>query len=227
MAFKLMNYNIIATGSTGNAVVVNDYILIDCGVSFKALKDVYKKLKIVLLTHIHGDHFNATTIRKLAEERPTLYFACCKWLVADLVACNVPKRNIFVLEVGKLYNFGACKVSPVKLYHDVPNAGYRIFIGDEKALYATDTGHLQGIVAKDYSLYLIEANYDENEIEQRIIEKTAAGQYCYELGVKDRHLSHEQASEWLMQNMGQKSEYVFLHQHKDKKKPQEWEYTDE
>ena len=67
-----MNYNIISTGSQGNAVVVDEIILIDCGVSFKALKDVYKKLQIVLLTHIHADHFKRSTIKRLAKQRPTL-----------------------------------------------------------------------------------------------------------------------------------------------------------
>ena len=49
-----MEYEIIATGSTGNATVLNKIILIDAGVSFKALKNVYRNLKIVLLTHIHS-----------------------------------------------------------------------------------------------------------------------------------------------------------------------------
>lgn len=224
----MMNYNIIATGSTGNAVVLNDYILIDCGVSFKALQDVYKDLKIVLLTHIHGDHFNKTTISRLAKERPTLRFACCEWLVADLVACNVPKRNIDVLSVGNLYNYGVFKLSPIQLYHDVPNAGYRIFIGDKKALYATDTGHLQGITAKGYDLFLIEANYSEDEIQERIQEKQATGQFCYETGVIGRHLSHEQASAFLLENMKPDSEYVFLHGHVDKsEKSEDWGYADD
>ena len=221
-----MNYKIIATGSTGNAVVLNDTILIDCGVTFKALKDVYKNLQIVLLTHRHIDHFKPTTIRKLAEERPTLRFGCCEWLVNDLVNAGIPKQSIDVFEIGKIYDYKAFKVSPIKLYHNVKNCGYRIFANGEKAIYATDTGHLKGITAKDYNLYLIEANYTEEDLEQRIIEKTANGEYCYELNLASRHLSHEQASEFLMQNMGEHSEYVFLHQHQSKKKPQEWDYAD-
>ena len=39
----MIRYNIIATGSKGNAVKIDD-ILIDCGVSFKKLKDVYNKI---------------------------------------------------------------------------------------------------------------------------------------------------------------------------------------
>lgn len=221
-----MNYNIISTGSQGNAVVVNNHILIDCGVTFKALKGVYKDLQIVLCTHIHTDHFKPQTLKRLAKERPTLRFGCCQWLVKPLVDAGIPKQSIDVYEIGKIYDYKAFKVSPIKLYHNAQNCGYRVFASGEKAIYATDTGHLQGITAKDYDLYMIEANYDEDDLEQRIIEKTAAGQYCYELYVAERHLSHTQASEWLMQNMSAKSEYVFLHGHKDKKKPQEWEYAD-
>lgn len=208
-----MKYNIISTGSQGNAVVLNDYILIDCGVSFKALKDVYKQLKIVLLTHLHTDHFNKTTIKQLAKERPTLRFACCEWLVSDLLDCNVSQRNIDVLEIGKIYDYRAFKVSPIKLYHDVKNAGFRVFIGSEKAIYATDTKHLDGITAKGYDLYLIEANYTEDDLQERINAKMETGQYCYELNVASRHLSHEQASAFLLENMGEHSEYAFLHGH--------------
>lgn len=211
-----MNYNIISTGSQGNAVVVDDIILIDCGVSFKALKDVYKKLQIVLLTHIHADHFKRSTIKRLAKERPTLRFGCCEWLTNELVEAGVSWRNIDVFEIGKVYDYEVFKVSPVKLYHNVQNCGYRIFANGEKGIYATDTGHLQGITAKDYDLYMIEANYTDEDLQERINAKLEAGEYCYELNVANRHLSHEQASEWLMDNIGEKSEYVFLHAHKDK-----------
>lgn len=221
-----MNYNIISTGSQGNAVVLNDSILIDCGVPFKALKDVYKQLQIVLLTHEHGDHINRTTIKRLAQERPTLRFGCCEWLVPILIKCNVSERNIDVYNIGKIYDYRAFKVSPVKLYHDVQNCGYRLYIGEKKAIYATDTGHLDGITAKDYDLYMIEANYTEDDLEERIKTKMQTGEYCYELNVSSRHLSHEQASDFLLANMGKHSNYVFLHGHKEKSpfKSKEWEY---
>ena len=223
----MMNYNIISTGSQGNAVVLNDYILIDCGVSFKALKEVYKDIKIVLLTHCHSDHFNSTTIKTLARERPTLRFACCKWLVPNLLDCNVSQRSIDVLEIGKIYDYGAFKVSPIKLYHDVENCGFRVFCGGEKAIYATDTHTLERITAKDYDLYLIEANYGEEELQERINRKMETGEYCYELKVANRHLSHEQASAFLLENMRKDSEYVFLHGHKEKpSKKGDWDYED-
>lgn len=211
-----MEYNIVMTGSQGNAVVLNSFILIDCGVSFKALEECYKALKIVLLTHRHTDHFKKRTISKLARERPSLYFCCCEWLVDELIKCKVEKKNIIVMEIGKVYDFGACKVSPVKLYHDVRQCGWRIYIGDEKAIYATDTAHMDGISAKDYDLYLIEGNYHEDELQERIREKQEKGEFCYEYRVPKTHLSVEQATAWLMENMGENSEYVLMHRHIDK-----------
>ena len=56
----MIDYNIIATGSKGNAVVIDQKILIDCGVSFKALSKVYRALKLVLLTHIPVSYTHLT-----------------------------------------------------------------------------------------------------------------------------------------------------------------------
>ncbi len=217
-----MEYNIISTGSHGNAVVLNDYVLIDCGVPFKSLKNVFKNLKIVLLTHEHNDHVKKSTIRKLAAERPTLRFACGDWLVPILVECDVSERNIDVLEIGKIYDYGAFKVSPIKLYHDVPNCGFRLFFGDKKVLYATDTEHLEGVSAKDYDLFMIEANYTEDDLKRRIEEKQKNGEYSYEMNAAARHLSKEQADAFLLENMGAHSRYEYLHGHIDKS--DEWGY---
>ena len=219
-----MKYNIIATGSHGNAVVLNDYILIDCGVPFKALKDVYKDLKIVLLTHEHNDHIKKSTIKTLAAERPTLRFGCCKWIVPILLDCNVSERNIDVYDIGKTYNYGAFKLSPIQLYHDVLNCGYRLFFGDKKVMYATDTAHLDGITAKDYDLYLIEANYTEEDLQRRIKEKQEKGEYSYEMNAASRHLSKEQADAFLIENMGAKARYEYLHGHIDKS--DDWGYEE-
>lgn len=213
-----MIYNIISTGSIGNAVVINDFILIDCGVPFKALKSVYKNLKLVLLTHIHGDHFNTVAIRQFAKERPTLFFGCCEWLIEPLLDCGVKKSKILPFKCGQIYDLGACKVSPIKLYHDVPNCGYRLYIGNEKALYITDSGTVDGITARDYDLYMIEANYRTDEIAERISAKEAAGEYSYEKDVLYRHLSKEQADDFLLNNMGNKGEFVYLHMHKSERK---------
>lgn len=49
-----MKYDIIATGSAGNCVVINDNIAIDMGVPFRRIRPYVEKLRLVLLTHVHG-----------------------------------------------------------------------------------------------------------------------------------------------------------------------------
>lgn len=206
-----MNFNILNSGSDGNGLIIEDIILIDCGISFKKLEDYYKKIKIVLLTHKHQDHFNKITIKKLAYERPTLRFACCEWLVDELVKCGVEKKKIDVLKIGKNYNYNAFIVKPIKLYHDVPQCGYKLKIGTNRLIYATDTSKIDHIKAKNYNYYFIEGNY-ENEEE---LHNRATDEY-YEKRVKETHLSKVQATEWLMKNMGENSKYIFMHEHKER-----------
>lgn len=217
-------YNLVQTGSSGNCLILNKFLVLDLGIPFKKIKPYYKDIKLVFISHTHGDHLNRTCVKTLAKERPTVRFCVGRWLVPILLECGVEKTNIDIIEAGKVYNYGMCKISPITLYHDIPNLGLRIFIDDEKALYITDTSTVKGIQAKDYQWYFLESNYTEEDLEERIIAKTAAGQYCYELNVAERHLSHEQASQFLLDNMGKNSQYVFLHGHKDREKVDEWEY---
>lgn len=208
-----MNYKIISSCSKGNAVILNNTVLIDCGVSFKKLEDDYKNIKIVLLTHIHSDHFNKSTISKLAFERPTLRFACCEWLLEVLLKCGVNKNNIDILEFGTKYDYKLFKIVPIKLYHDVPQCGYRLFFEDFKVIYATDTKTLEGITAKNYDLYMIEGNYSEDEIQERIKKKIEEGTFVNEFRTIESHLSKEQATKFLVENMKENSEYIFMHEH--------------
>lgn len=134
----MIGYNIIATGSKGNAVVIEHEILIDCGVPFKALAAEWKTLKLVLLTHIHCDHFQPSTLRLLASNRPTLRFACCDWLCKPLVDAGVPISQIDVLTPGTMYGYGICNVIPNMVKHNVPNCGWKVWLPAGKLFYCTD-----------------------------------------------------------------------------------------
>lgn len=210
-----MTFDVISTGSKGNAVLIGDYILIDCGVPFKLLAPYAKALRLVLLTHIHGDHFIQATVRRLHQERPTLRFGCCEWMVPHLLAAGVDKRAIDVLTPRSCSDYGACTIIPEPLTHNVPNCGYHIFMDGERLFYATDTGTMDGIVAKGYDLYLIEANHTRDDIAARAADKQARGEYAYEFRAAENHLSREQAEDWLYQNMGPHSRYAFLHGHEE------------
>lgn len=202
--------NVIGSGSSGNAIIYDKKILVDCGVSFKALQPYLKEIKIVLLTHKHSDHLNLRTLQILQSHRPTLRIACCSWLVEELP--NL--KNIDVLEIGKMYNYGSLKVSPVKAYHDVPNCGWRIIKDNFKIFHITDTAHLEGITARNYDLYAIEHNYCEEKVEKAIQEARAEGKYCHAIGSIQTHLSIQQANEFIEANAGANSQVLELHKSK-------------
>lgn len=207
-----MTYSIINTGSDGNATVVEDILLLDCGLSYKKIEKYVDKLQLVLLTHIHGDHFKKSTIKMLAKERPTLRFGCCEWLVQDLIDCGVNIKNIDIYDFDSVYIYSeALKIQPVKLHHDVQQCGYKIEINGYKVFYATDTCTLDDVEAKDYDYYFVEANYLSDE---ELHERTLSIEY--EERVKNTHMSREDTANWLFKNMSNTSLYVFMHEHKEK-----------
>lgn len=209
-----MIYEIIATGSKGNAVLINNKVLIDCGVPFKAIEPYLHQIQLVLLTHEHGDHFKPSTVTMMAKLRPAIRWGCCQWMVQKLIDAGVPATQIDLYKPSKWSVYGSLKVMPEELHHNVQNCGYHIEHNGEKLFYATDTGDLDGIKAKDYDLYLIEANHTKLEITQKILEKLKSGEYAYEYKAAENHLSREQATDWLLENVGPDSEFQFLHQHK-------------
>ena len=211
----MVPYKIISTGSQGNSVVLNDQILIDCGVPYRALSDYRKDLKLVLLTHIHSDHFQKSTLHRLAVERPTLRFACCSWLGPPLAAAGVPIDQIDILQSGTMYGYGICNVAPFEVLHNVPNCGWKVWIGGQKVLYCTDMNNLNGVSAPGYDLYMIEANYEDEEIQKKIAEKKLSGGYIYEKQVLRNHMSKAKADNFLYANMGSNSAYIYMHCHRE------------
>lgn len=126
-----MTCNVIATGSQGNAVVLDGTILLDCGVPFGALEEVCQNLSLVVLTHIHGDHFRPETIKRLAFLRPALRFLCPPWLHQPLSSLGIYERVIDVASTAYRLSYGRLggtwrdiqfEMQPIP--HDVPNCAW-------------------------------------------------------------------------------------------------------
>lgn len=201
-------YNILSSGSQGNAIIYFDTILVDCGVAFNQIKPYLKNIQLVLLTHQHGDHFNLSTIKKLAFERPSLRFGCGTFLRGLMTGI----KNVDIYNPGQLYDYGNVQISPIALYHDVENIGYRLFKDGKKIIHATDTFTLEGITAKNYDLYALECNYDQETVFQTIKEKELRGEYAHQRGSINSHLSRQQAQQFVLNNAGLDYEFIMLHQ---------------
>lgn len=205
-------YKIISSSSRGNAVIYFNQVLVDLGVSYLKISKYKKDLKIVLLTHIHKDHFNEATIKKLAYERPTLLWGVPLHLKTDFEKLGI-KNNVIYLNLNSTYKLGEIMISTFKLYHNVDNVGYRIINTetDYKIFHATDTYTLDGITAKNYDLYAIEHNYDEETIHEIIFDKLASGEFSYERQAINNHLSFQQAKAFINKNKKKESEILKLH----------------
>ena len=214
-----MTFDVISTGSQGNAVALGSEILIDCGVPYKKIAHIVPTLKLVLLTHRHVDHFAPATIKRLHKERPTLRFGCCAWMAWHLMRTGVSPTviDVYDLDADHVYAYGDghIGVSVFSLCHDVENCGYKIAYYGEMVLYATDTSTLDHVTAKGFDLYLIEANHTEEELADRIQRKIESGEYIYEHRVERTHLSRESADAWLAMNAGRDSKIIYLHQHQE------------
>ena len=207
-----MKYNIIGSSSKGNAIIVEDKILLDCGVSYTKLKAYLKDIKLIFISHVHKDHLLPNTIKKIAFNYPTIKFITgSKEVVNKLVESGVNKKNIYLLREYSWYDLGLCKVKLEPLEHDTPNFALKCEYKGMKCIYIVDTANVDNLKAENYDLYLIESNYKEDILSDHLLNCEEEDR-IYLDRVPLTHLSYEQANDFLINNMGAKSEYCYIHQ---------------
>ena len=131
-----MHFNIIASGSKGNATLViykQTVILIDMGIPFVRLEEGLKEVGLsfddlngAIFTHNHSDHISG--VRFLS---PKIMYGLKGTLssLANVVEMFVP------------FTIGDLEITPIKTSHDAVNpCGFYIKGGDETLVYLTDTG---------------------------------------------------------------------------------------
>ena len=210
-----MKYNIIGSSSDGNAILVEDVLLLDCGVSYKKLKKYLKDVKLIFISHNHQDHLNKTAVKQIAYNFPKIKFVTGSTeVVFDLQLFGVAPQNIYILPCYKKYDLGLVKVKLEKLYHDVSNCALKWELKGKKGIYIVDTANVDDIEAKDYDLYLIENNYREDILKKHIDECEDENMRYYLNRVPHTHLSDEQCNSFLIENMGKNSVYEYIHQSK-------------
>lgn len=133
-----------------------------------------------------------------------------------MVKLNVSKKNIYVLKDRKTYDLGKFTVKPIETYHDVSNTSYLIDFKSNTMYYATDTCELPNDEClKGLDYYFIEANYNEELLEQHINQalesEDSENKLFYLNRVKSTHLSEKQCDDFLIQNMEKNSVYIKLH----------------
>lgn len=211
-----MKYNIIGSSSKGNCIIVENMLMLDCGVSYSKIKEYLPKIKLIFISHTHKDHINPTAVKKIAYNFPKIKFltGSCQ-VVNKLVDLSVPMKNIFYIETisgSKWFDLGLISIKLEPLEHDVENYCLHFDIYGRKGIYAVDTCRIDNIIAKDYNLYLIENNYQEKVLKRHIDECDDENKMYYLNRVSKTHLSAEKANSFLIENMGDNSEFCYIHQ---------------
>lgn len=209
-----MDYEIINSGSDGNCIIINGNFMIDCGVSYKRIKSILKNIKLIFVSHSHSDHLNKKTIKQIAYNFPTIKFVVGSTDIVNTLVehSNVNKKNIYALPSNKWYDLGMLKLKLEQLEHDVPNHLIKFQIGAKKGVYIVDTNSVKHIKAKDYDLFLIEANYKKEILEKHKQEKNENDEYNHLYRVENTHLSYEEANDFLIENMKSDSQFEYIHQ---------------
>ena len=208
-----MKYEIIGSSSAGNCIVVEDILMLDCGLSYKKIKQYLKKVKLIFISHSHQDHLNTKTIEKIKYLFPNMKFLTGSIeVVLKLKEIGVNSKNVYILDLGKKYDLGLLKVKLEQLHHDVMNCALKWELNSKKGIYIVDTTNVDNIEAKNYDLYLIENNYQEKLLQEHIDNCEDINMLKYLNRVPYTHLSSEQANLFLIENMGENSVFEYIHQ---------------
>lgn len=169
---------ILATGSSGNCVLLDNDILIDAGITHKHFCEFgipINTIKRCIITHRHGDHMNKPFVRKLLTSGIPILMS--EDAAADLQLegkINVEEQirlgNIAFLEKGKAYALpgGLTLHAHPQSHHDIVNYALVIERDGERLLYSTDLDSLEptdkgeGLLhLGTFDTILLEGNYDE------------------------------------------------------------------
>lgn len=196
----MIPFKIIGTGSSGNCFLLDSSIMIDCGLPYSRIKNEIKDVKYVLLTHIHGDHFNETTLRKLSLNDDIVFY-CGDWLKSKLLNVIGDISKINVISFGDIITLSTkTSFTMVKSYHDVENCGYRFMKDGYKHFHITDTNTLQGIKALNYDSASIECNHEINKALEIIKESEEKEEFSHLKGAVNSHLSVDKVIKFCKQN---------------------------
>lgn len=208
---KKLDYKVIASGSTGNAVRIEN-LMIDCGITYKKMEEELAKCDALFITHIHNDHFKSPTMRKIKKMFPNIKI---------FTNFDVQKQKNELIEEDSVLDYGECfkcgdlLVETFKGYHDVPTQGLKIKKGDLDILYLTDTYKIPGAIKNDkFDYFFLEANYDDQMI-MELAESESKHSFDAYLNSTTRHLSKQSCRGYFYAHRkSNQSELIELHKSK-------------
>lgn len=212
-----MKFCVLRSGSSGNCTLISDEkskILIDAGMSQKKIGEVLKEtgtepkdLDSIVITHLHSDHFNYSTLRVCIKNNLTL------WVHEK----NLPSlRSSFKGEClegltlnsfsDKEFQAGSFFLQPFNISHDAyaVTSGFTVrsrSAGESYLTYASDLGYFPDELIqffKNSRAIVLESNHDPD-----LLWKNPRRPFNHKKRVTGQqgHLSNLQAAEALVKTI--------------------------
>lgn len=198
-----LDYHIIGTGSSGNAVRIEN-IMFDCGVPFSHMKEDLYKVDTLLITHSHSDHIKPATLERIRKEFPGITVFGNADVAYQYDVDMVVGSKPFSLRKRR-------KVIPFDGVHDVPVTGYIVQMKGLNILYMTDTARVNPPSDLLLDYIFLESNFDERKLRQEAKRYKKHGYDPY-LSVT-RHLSTQKCKEfYYTHRRNEESKLIELHQ---------------
>ncbi len=211
--YPQIHLHVLASGSKGNATLVEGpegFVLVDCGVSYKALRERAAELGLdlgrvcaVVVTHEHGDHTKGLPVLAKHFNGPMYATAGTVGARKDLIGLPFT-----LVDHSCELELAGMRVRAFPTSHDVADPMcFRFETDDDAVGYCTDTGVLTPEAAEalfGVRVLALESNHDPKML--------ATGPYPGYLkervGREHGHLSNEQAAEALRDLVDEDTETV-------------------
>ena len=197
-----LDYHIIGSGSTGNAVRIGK-VMIDCGMPYKDMKEDLYKCDTLLITHIHTDHLKKQTFLSILSDFPRI-----KTFANPTVA-----YQIYINEVISTYPFktpSGLVITPYEGRHDTEVTYFTWEQDGQNIIYATDTNLVENPNRIKFDYLFLESNYDEQKLNE--IARQYARKGYDPWTSSHRHLSTQQSKAfYYMNRRSPESHWIELH----------------
>lgn len=208
-----MKIKVLASGSTGNAYVINDgktTLLLDAGIPFQKIQEGMNyrtsEINACLVTHRHGDH--AKAVPKLLERGIPVYGPMD---LAELYpgVKALPTSEYAEKGHGWFVIGGTFEVKAFPVHHDVECYGYLISSAgrDGKLLYMTDTTHTE-FTFDGLTHIMLECNHSQETVMRNAREGIIPGELAER--IMRSHMSIETVLGLLRANDTTKLQQIYL-----------------
>lgn len=214
-----MRFSVLASGSTGNAIYIeNDEhaFLVDAGLSAKKIDQLLasidrsmKQVNGIFVTHEHSDHIKGIGVLARKYEVP-IYANAKTWQAMDGLVGEIPLDQRFQFDMETVKTFGSVEIESFAVSHDAADPMFYVFHeNDRKLAIITDTGYvsdrMKGFI-RGADAFVFESNHDVGMLQMCRYPWSIKRRILSDVG----HVSNEDAAVAMSEVVDQKETQIYL-----------------